>query len=98
MQPRRPPPLRDNQMLRILIFLLCCLLGGVAHAAAPCGGDFAPWRAALADEARASGISDAVIALLDDIEPNPEVLAGTSLWCTRSPRPTSPPAWPALPR
>lgn len=74
MQSHQSPPLRNIPMRRALIPFLCCLLGSTVQAA-PCGGDFAAWRAGLTDEARARGISDAAIASLDDIEPNPEVLA-----------------------
>jgi len=59
--------------LSFLMASLSCV--GSAVQAASCGGDFATWRAGRTDKARASGISDASIALLDDIKPNPEVLA-----------------------
>jgi len=60
--------------LLLLGGLLAGLLGGGA-CAAPCGGDFDTWRAELAAQARAEGISDGAVSLLEDLEPDPRVLA-----------------------
>lgn len=41
---------------------------------APCGGDFAAWRAGVRAEAEAAGISDSALALLDQVTPSEKVL------------------------
>jgi lytic murein transglycosylase len=55
--------------------LLCLAIAGSTHAQAPCGGEFAAWRDGMVDEARAAGISEQGIGLLEGITPNPKVLA-----------------------
>jgi len=61
---------------RALVLLVLLAAGTAASAQAPdCGGDFEAWRGRLQAEARAAGVSDDSVALLDAVEPSAKVLA-----------------------